>query len=98
MRTPKRLKGCEGCIYYHATDSFCDYHHITGKLRSTQKAPLLPGGGCRLKEEGAKVYNFMKSFGKYTEITTRHRVTLPNGKVKYLTDDEYERFKRGEYQ
>ncbi len=89
-RIPKRLAGCKGCVYFQSSSGFCDYRHFTGKLRSAQNAPMLPGGGCRLKETGDK-YMITSMFSGKPE--KRYRVVLPNGRVRYLKEDEYLKLK-----
>ena len=84
--------GCKGCIYLNTSSGVCDYNHVTGKLRSTQKAPTLPGGGCRLKKEGAKPIMNLTSTGE-----PLYRVTLPNGKVRLLKKEQLEAYEKGEY-
>ena len=90
MRIPKRLKGCNGCIYFNVTHAACDYAEITGKSRIAQKATLLPGGGCRLKENGDKLVVTTMFSGK-TE--NRYRVVMPDGKIRYLKEEDYQTYK-----
>lgn len=42
-------KGCAKCIYRSKRGETCNFFFITGATRNSQNAPLLPGGGCRLK-------------------------------------------------
>ncbi len=86
---PKRLAGCKGCIYFNFKSLVCDYRHITGKLRTTQNAPLLDGGGCRLKEEGYKPY-----IGFNGSTVVRYRVVLPDGKVRLMNKEQLEEYER----
>lgn len=90
---PKRLKNCKGCIYFNATHACCDYSRITGKSRVALKAPLLPGGGCRLYEAGDKVV-LTSMYSRKAE--KRRRVVMPNGKIRYMKEDEYIRYKQEE--
>ena len=92
-RTPKRLKGCKGCIYFNATHACCDYSTLAGASRLAQNAPLLKGGGCRLKVDGDKLMVTSMYSGKAEK---RHRVVLPDGKVRYLKEDDYNRHKQEE--
>lgn len=90
MAVPKRLAGCKGCIYFGAGQGVCDYSKITGKTRVAQGAPLLPGGGCRLKQKGDKCMITTLFSGR---VERRYRVTLPGGKVRYLKEEEYQKYK-----
>ena len=93
MAIPKRLMGCKGCIYLNVNHAVCDYSRTTGKSRVALKAPLLPGGGCRLKEDGDKVV-LTTMFSRKAE--KRYRVVMPDGKVRYLKEDDYNRYKQEE--
>ena len=89
-RFPKRLEGCKGCTYLNVSHAACDYNQITGKSRVAQKAPLLPGGGCRLKVEDAKCI-ITGQFSKKAQ--KRYRVVMPDGKVRFMKEDEYKQYK-----
>ena len=89
-RFPKRLEGCKGCTYLNVSHAACDYNQITGKSRIAQKAPLLPGGGCRLKENGDKVVITNMFSGREEK---RYRVVMPDGKLRFMKEDEYRQYK-----
>lgn len=89
-RFPKRLEGCKGCTYLNVSHAACDYNQITGKSRIAQKAPLLPGGGCRLKENGDKVVITNIFSGREEK---RYRVVMPDGKLRFMKEDEYRQYK-----
>lgn len=90
MRIPKYLEKCKDCIYFNATHATCDYSTLAGKSRVAQNAPLLQGGGCRLKEAGDKCMITTLFSGREEK---RYRVKMPDGKIRLLKEEEYRQYK-----